>query len=194
MTARIGIDEAATAPKARNELRWGLFVLAFAYLCGFWLDAAGSKLPQRLLPRPLLSFVQTAELFPNAARLIVEWRALGYRCADGKFEELDLRPYFPIHGTDKEGRFQRAMFFHHAQKRVLQALDLFITHSESALGPEHVIGGVKLLSLRIPIPDPGANEQPHGWRPIEQYPTSVVHKVWYVTPSELRERRCARQE
>jgi hypothetical protein len=142
----------------------------------------------------LLSFTQTAELFPRAARIVVEWRALGYRCHGGQYDELDLAPYFPIHAADKEGRFQRAMFFHHSQRRVLQALDLFITRAESALGPDHAIGGVTLLSLRIPIPEPGTKEQRYRRLPVAQYPASVERKLWYTTPGVLRERRCAEQE
>jgi hypothetical protein len=169
--------------------------LAASYLAMLFLDAVGTGLPQKILPRPVAFFVQAAQLFPDKAEQIIEWRAKGWRCATARFEELDLRPHFPIHSEDKENRFDRAMFFYLRAPRVLKELDRFISEREAALGPEHRIGGVMLLSLRRPIPPPGSPEARYQRVPLDQIafdrgaPT-VERKYWYVTPTDERERRC----
>jgi hypothetical protein len=38
--------------------------------------------------------------------------ARGWRCDLERYEEIDVRPYFPIHSDDKESRFDCAMFFY----------------------------------------------------------------------------------
>jgi hypothetical protein len=174
--------------------RWLLRVAAFlgaAYLAAIWLDAAGSRLPDHLLARPLLFFVQVAELFPHAAQEAIEWRARGWRCDLGRFEEVDVRPFFPIRRDDKESRFYRAMFFHFRQHQVMEVMDDYITRQQNRLHPEARIGGVMLLSLRIPIPPVGHPEARYQRRPLDDYPPSVTRKYWYVTPAKTREARCA---
>jgi hypothetical protein len=170
---------------------------ASAYLACLFLDAAGTGIPARVLPRPLLFFVQAAQLFPNAAVQVIEWRAKGWRCNSSRFEELDLAPHFRIHRGDKENRFDRAMFFYFKDRRVLRALDAFLVERESALGPAHRIGGVMLLSLRRPIPPPGSDFARFRRVPLDELPVvgegKVERKYWYITGEDERERRCRDQ-
>jgi hypothetical protein len=163
---------------------------AAIYLASVWLGAAGSQLPGHVLPLPLRFFTQVAELFPKAAPDAIEWRVRGWRCDLERFEEVDVRPFFPIRRDDKENPFDRAMFFYHREHVVLEALDQYVTAAQETLRPRERIGGVMLLSLRIPIPPlgmPGAREH---WMPITDYPESVTRKYWYATSAEARERRC----
>ena len=174
------------SPRARRIV----MVLAGIYALFVWMDAAGLNLPDRILPLPMRFFLQEAALFPDAARDAIEYRAEGYRCDTGRFEEIDVRPFFPIQRDDKESRFYRAMFFHRRQKKVLQALDQFIVSQQNRAHPDLRIGGVMLLSLRIPIPPPGTPEGRYQRLPLTDYPQEVERKYWYVTPPGERTQRC----
>jgi hypothetical protein len=164
--------------------------LGVVYLVAVWLDAAGMGLPDQLLPRPVRFFTQVADLFPNAARASIEWRARGWRCDSRRFEELDVRPFFPIRRDDKESRFDRAMFFYHRQRRVLEALDDYIVASQNRSNPDRRIGGVLLMSLRVPIPPLGERVPRRQWMPSADFPSSVERRYWYTTPPDAREKRC----
>ncbi|HEY2748453.1 MAG TPA: hypothetical protein VGL86_27710 [Polyangia bacterium] len=161
---------------------------AVLYLAFVWLDAVGTHVPTTILPRPVSFFVQVAQLFPRAAVDAIEWRAKGFHCDRRKFGELDLSPYFPIHANDKEGRFDRALFFHLENKRVLEALDAYIADAEGKRGDR--LGGVMLLSLRTPIAPPGSDEPRYERLPVDEIPPSVKRTYWYVTGADERERRC----
>jgi hypothetical protein len=161
-----------------------------AYVLALWLDGAGVRWVDHLLPPPLLMFVQVSELFPNASPESIEWRARGWRCDLGRYEELDVRPFFPIHRDDKESRFERAMFFYHRQGRVLAALDAYLTSAQNRLHPDERIGGVMLLSLRIPIPPLGVPGPRHERLLLADYPPSVSRQYWYATGAEAREQNC----
>jgi hypothetical protein len=174
------------SPRARRIV----MVLAGIYALFVWMDAAGLNLPDRILPLPMRFFLQEAALFPDAARDAIEYRAEGYRCDTGRFEEIDVRPFFPIQRDDKESRFYRAMFFHRRQKKVLEALDQFIVSQQNRAHPDLRIGGVMLLSLRIPIPPPGTPEGRYQRLPLTEYPQEVERKYWYVTPPRERTQRC----
>ena len=134
---------------------------------------------------------QVAELFPHAAEAAIEWRAKAWRCTSERFEEIDVRPFFPIRRDDKESRFYRAMFFHYRQRSVMQALEAFIMREQNRLHPEDRIGGVILMSLLVPIPAPGSGEQSYQRLPIADYPASVTRHYWYVAAPEVCRRRCA---
>jgi hypothetical protein len=82
------------------------------------------------------------------------------------------------------------MFFHYKQRRVMEALDRFIAAEQNRAHPEAKIGGVMLLSLRIPIPPPGTPEERYHPLPLASYPPSIERKYWYVTSKDERERRC----
>ena len=82
------------------------------------------------------------------------------------------------------------MFFHYRNRPVLEALDQFISERESRLGPEHRLGGVMLLSVRVPIPEPGG-QAPHYQRvPLDKMPKEYERRFWYVTTEAERNRRC----
>jgi hypothetical protein len=165
-------------------------VAAAIYLLSIWLGAAGSRLPEQVLPPPLRFFTQVAELFPKAATDAIEWRVRGWRCDRGTFEEVDVRPFFPIRRDDKENQFDRTMFFYHRQRAVLEALDEYIVAAQNHQRADERIGGVMLLSLRIPIPPLGMPGPRQHWMPIADYPPSVARKYWYSTPPEVRQKRC----
>jgi hypothetical protein len=180
------VAEPWTPPRFRRVLT----VVAGIYALFVWMDAAGLNLPDKILPLPVRFFMQEAALFPDAARDAIEYRAEGWRCDLGRFEEIDVRPYFPIQRDDKESRFYRAMFFHRRQRKVLEALDQFIVGEHNRAHPEGRIGGVMLLSLRIPIPPPGTPEPRYQRLPLTDYPQEVERKYWYVTPTGERTQRC----
>ncbi len=166
-------------------------VLAGLYALFVWSEGAGWKIADHVLPLPLRFFVQEAELFPHAARDVIEWRAEAWRCDLGRFEELDVRPFFRIQRDDKENRFYRAMFFHYRQRKVLEALDAYLVREQNHAHPDQPIGGVMLLSLRIPIPAAGTADPRYQRLPLAEYPRDVERKYWYVTGKALREQRCA---
>jgi hypothetical protein len=170
---------------------WALGACAAIYLAAVWLDAAGVHGLGQALPAPIRFFTQVAELFPRAAEDVIEWRVKAYRCAEGRYEELDARPFFPIHRDDKESRYYRTMFFYYRERRVLDAVDAYITGEQNRLHPEARIGGVMLLSLRIPIPKLGVAEPRYQRRAIADYPATLTKKYWYNTAPALREQRCA---
>jgi len=177
-------------PWAPRSLRRLAGVLGVAYLAAIWLDAAGVSAIDRRLPLPVRFYVQVAELFPRAARNAIEWRAAGRTCDGQHYDEIDVRPLFPIRRDDKESRFYRAMFFYYRDKRVLPALDEYITRAYGRLHPEAPLASVALLSLRIPIPSPATPEPPYARLPIADYPASVERVFWYETPPAVRARRC----
>ena len=53
------------------------------------------------------------------------------------------------------------------------------------------IGGVELLSLRIPIPDAGTEFPRYSRVPLAQIPATWTRKVWYVTSPKDAAARCA---
>lgn len=164
--------------------------LGGAYLAAVWLDAAGVRVLDRALPGPVRFFTQIAELFPRAAEDVIEWRVKGWRCDQRQFVELDVRPFFPIRANDKESRFYRAMFFHSRNPRVLQALEAYIVEAQNRSHPSERIGGVMLLSLRIPIPPLGVAEPRYERKPIADYPATIVKRYWYVSGAAPRELEC----
>jgi hypothetical protein len=181
---------ATARPWAPLWLRRAAAVAGAIYLMAMWLDAAGSRLADSLLPLPLRFFTQVAELFPKAASDAIEWRVRGWRCDVGQFDELDVRPLFPIRRDDKENQFARAMFFYHHERTVLEALDEYLVAAQNRTHPDQRIGGVMLLSLRVPIPPIGEPGPRHHWMPIDDYPSSVARKYWYATAPLLRQDRC----
>jgi hypothetical protein len=174
---------------------WTLRALAALYLCVMFLEGPGWLGPFRVLPSSFLFLTQCSGLFVNASRAAIEYRAEGYVCSKGEWEEVDTRPYFPIDADDKESRFQRVMFFYRNNKKTMTSLDRFLVRSHN----EHVhddgdardekIGGMRLFSIRTPLPkigDPPVHvhrrslaEIPEDWR-----------KVFYQTKSAWVTERC----
>ena len=184
-------EDRVARPWAPRSLRWAAAVLAAIYLSAVWLDALRVGALERLLPDVSHPFVQVAELFSEASPFAIEWRARGWSCATHQFGEVDVRPLFPIRKDDKESRFYRAMFFYHRELRVLEALDAYITAEHNRHEPEHRIGGVMLLSLRVPIPAPGTSPARYQRRPLDDYPADVERRYWYTTSPRDRSARCA---
>ncbi len=180
---------------ARSIAAVSLRVLGGAYLAGVWLDGVGSTLPSAVLPRAPNYFLQVAALFPVAATMTIDYRAEAWVCADKKWEELDTRPYFPLDPDDKENRFQRVMHFFRRERTTMQAVDDYLVerHPEGGgadgIDPLRPIGGVRLLSLRIPLPSPGDRVERFLRQPLSAYPDSERH-VFYHTPRSKLGERC----
>jgi hypothetical protein len=179
--------------------RWGrvaLRTVAAAYLVGLWLDAAGCSVPARVLPRAVDFFMQIAALFPEAATGAIDYRAEGWVCQDARWEEIDTRAYFPLDPDDKENRFQRAMSFYRDDTRVKQALEAYLVARHNAgakddgIVRDHLIGGVRLLRVKVPIPPLGVRpRERYTRRPLDGYPRSE-REVLYRTAKERIDERC----
>lgn len=181
----------------RGRARIAQRLLALAYLLGVWLDGTGTGIPARILPRTANYFVQVSALFPWAATTSIDYRAEGYVCSEGAWRELDTRPYFPIDPDDKENRYSRVMHFFRENRPTMQALDSYLVDRHNAATHEdgiprgRPIGGVRLLSLRIPIPAPGAKLERVTRQPLSSYPDEQ-RKVFYHTPRSRLAQRCGR--
>jgi len=102
--------------------------------------------------------------------------------------ELDTTPYFPIDTHSKENRFNRVMHFARENHKVMAALDEYLVHQYNR-GTGKPIGGVKLMSLRIPIPKVGSHVERYAPRPLADYPEEQ-RKRFYFTPRSKRAERC----
>jgi hypothetical protein len=83
------------------------------------------------------------------------------------------------------------MFFYHRHRPTLVALDEYLVARQNRATGTPRIGGVELLSLRLPLPEPGAAFERYRRRPLDEYPREL-RKVWYVTPPR-RDRPAARR-
>ena len=164
-------------------------------MLGVWLDGVGSGVPASVLPRAANYFVQVAALFPRAAVASIDYRAEGFVCSEGAWRELDTRPYFPIDPDDKENRFNRVMHFFRENRKTMTSLDSYLVDNhnsakhEDGIPPARAIGGVRLLSLRIPLPSPGDRLQRVSRQPLSFYPEDQ-RKVFYYTPRSKLAERC----
>jgi hypothetical protein len=174
---------------------WGLRGLAALYLCVMWLEGPGWLGPLKRLPSTFLFFTQCTALFPRAALASIEYRAEGYVCEKGEFEEIDTRPYFPIDAEDKENRFSRVMFFYRHNKKTMNALDRFLVTShdrhdrDDGEAHDQKIGGVRLFSIRTPLPRVGDPPMKVHRRPLAEIPREW-RKVFYETKSAWTTERC----
>lgn len=180
-----GKDESVTR---RRSGRAVLLFVAAAYLATVWLDGVGSNVPSKLLPRPWVYFAQVSALFPHAAITTIDYRAQGWSCAERRWVEIDVRPYFLLDRDNKENRFQRALQFYRRSRPVMRALDDYVVKRHNAAEPTR-IGGVRFLSLRVPYPALGKHVEPYARKPLASYPESQV-KHWYWTPKSIRAERC----
>jgi hypothetical protein len=169
------------------------------YLVAIFLGSSGSSIPEKSLPRPLLYFTQVACLFPGAATHSIEYRAAAYSCRERRFQDLDYRTYFPLHPDDKENRYHRAAHFYRNNRRVMLALDEHLVEKHNtrvergespADGIEGPIGGILVMSLRIPLPEPGTQVDRFKRTPLTEVPREW-RKRWYRTPRSRRDERCA---
>jgi len=172
-----------------------LRTVAVVYLACIALDGGGCSWPARGLPRPLAFFTQVAVLFPRAARATIDYRAEAWVCSKNEWVELDTRPYFPIDPNDKENRFNRAMHFFRDNRKTMHALDRYLVRShderpgDDGIDKGERIGGVRMMSLRIPIPPVGSQFERYQRYPLAHYP-KTERKYFYRTPESLRARRC----
>jgi hypothetical protein len=191
-------------PSASPRAAWrargavALRVLGAAYLVGVWLDGTGTGIPAKVLPRVANYFVQVSALFPWASPVSIDYRAEGYVCSEGEWRELDTRPYFPIDPEDKENRFNRVMHFFRDNRPTMQALDSYLVDSHASgkhddgIPHDRALGGVRLSSLRIPIPPPGAPLERTSRKPLPFYPDEQ-RKVFYHTPRSKLSQRCGKR-
>ena len=130
-------------------------------------------------------------LFPDAQPVAIDYRAEGWVCSRRRFEEIDTRAYFPLRPNDKENRFYRLAQFYRHNRPAMQALEEYLVgrvnaHSDDA----DKIGGVRVLSLRVPIPAPGSSVERWRRKPLDDFPESERHD-WFWTPRSRRAERCA---
>jgi hypothetical protein len=160
-----------------------------------WLEGPGWLGRFKQLPSTLLFFTQTTALFPHAAVASIEYRAEGYVCEKGEWEEVDTRPYFPIDADDKESRFQRVMFFYRHNKKTMGALEHFLVRShnrhdhDDGEAKDAKIGGVRLFSIRTPLPNVGDPPARVHRRPLSEIPEDW-RKVFYTTKSASISEHC----
>jgi hypothetical protein len=189
---------------ARPESPWrarahaALIVAGALYLAGVWLEGVGSTLPSTLLPRTPLYFLQIAALFPHAAVNVIDYRAEGWLCRERRWEEIDTRPYFRIDPNDKENRFQRVMHFFRDNRTVMHALDDYLVASHAAgretgghadgIADDEALGGIRVMSLRLPLPSPGDPLVRMERKPLTSYPKEVRKHFYYTTKSRRAER------
>lgn len=178
-------------------------VVAVLYLAAIWLDCMPKQIPEKLLPRPLAYFAQVAGLFPRAETFTIEYRAEGWSCRDQRWFELDLSPDFPMDADNKENRYSRLMGFFlkdkSSMRSTMQALEQYLVSRQNRRALDKaatgegsappLIGGVRLLSLRIPFGNPGEPAERYGRRPLESYPVDY-QKHWYYTPESRRQELC----
>lgn len=175
------------ASSKNGPLRSALVVVATLYLVTVWLDGVGSNLPAKITPRVWLYFGQIAALFKSAGMMAIDYRAEGWSCAEHRWVEVDVRPWFRIDAENKESRFHRALQFYRRERKVMRALEDYVVQRNNDGGAK--IGGVRFLSLRIPYPKIGEPVTALARKPLAEYPVEVRHE-WYWTPTSRRYERC----
>ena len=185
-----GVPSSPTSPTRRpwSWKRSALLAIAIIYLGTVWLDGIGNGVPARTLPRPWVYFAQVAALFKNAGIMSIDYRAEGWVCSEKKWVEIDVRPFFRVDADTKESRFHRALQFYRHERKVMRALDEYVTKSANAHGDKK-LGGVRFLSLRVPFPKPGEKVTPYEHKPLSEYPDEQRH-AWYWSPKSIRIERC----
>ena len=172
----------------------GLIALGVVYLGGVWLEGVGSTLPSKVFPRTPLYFLQVAALFPHAAVNVIDYRAEAWMCRAHRWAELDTRAYFPLDPDDKENRFQRVMHFFREDRPTMRALDDYIVTQHAAGGRAdgiddgETLGGIRGLSLRLPLPAPGAPLVRMQRKPLAEYPQTERKNFYHTPQSKLKER------
>jgi hypothetical protein len=182
------------AESSRGRAHTALLLVGAAYLAGVWLEGVGSTIPAALLPRTPLYFLQIAALFPHAAVNVIDYRAEVWLCQERRWQEIDTRPYFRIDPDDKENRFQRVMHFFRDNRPTMHALDDYLLtrhaeggHADGVLDGAK-LGGIRVLSLRLPLPSPEAPLEREHREPLTSYPKDVRKNFYYTTKSRRAER------
>jgi hypothetical protein len=157
---------------------------AALYLLALAISTSEVSTLDRFQPGTLRFFTQLSALFVKAAETTIDYRLEGWSCEGSRFEEIDTRLYFPMRPNDKENRFQRLAHFFRTDAKVMAALEEFLLPKL----PRRM-GGLRLLSLRIPFGAPGEGLDRYIRRPLVEYPEEIRHG-WYATPMRERLRRC----
>jgi hypothetical protein len=182
---------------ARNfgpaPLRVGLIALALAYFSVLIADHLRVHGLRSVVPGPVLFFAQVADLFPEASGGIIEYRAEGWLCGQQRFAELEMGTLFPMLAGNKENRFYRLMHFYRQNRQVLGALDAYCVRRyppvPTGAGPDR-IGGVRFLSLILPLPKDPSEVVRYARKPLSEYP-EARRRLWYHTPARVVAERCA---
>ena len=176
--------------------------LGSVYLALIFRDAAFKHTGRDPVPETVRYFTAVACLFPHSATTAIDYRVEGWSCHDRAWSEIDARLDFPIDAENKENRFYRAVHFFRDNRIVMRALDAYLVerHNERATrgagdGGVGVVGGVRVLSLRLPLGDMNAPFVPYTRRPVREVstqPSDGLRKDWYWTPESMRADRCER--
>jgi hypothetical protein len=172
--------------------RRALVVVAALFFGTVLASSAKIGVGQRLVPPTVRYFAQLACLFPSAKTVDLDYRAEAYECGSGRYVELDTRAYFPMRPEDKENRFYRVGVFFRRDPQVLRALDEYLVHrhnARAALGEVEAIGGIRFMSLRMPLPEPGGEVERYRRKALSEVPASMRRR-WYETAPEQLEQRC----
>lgn len=168
----------------------GAFLLELALGSNGWAPIPDSGLG------PLRLFSEGACLFPDASEFAIEYRVEAWSCVRQRFEELDYRADFPMHASDKENRFYRVASFYRSNRQVMRVLEAYFLqrHNERVargedVTPSGAIGGIRLLSVRVPFPATGEKIARYRYLPLVSYPASY-RKDWYYTPVPRRPELC----
>lgn len=180
---------AACEPLGWPRARVALVAVATSYLMTVWFDGIGARWPSQYLPRPWLYFGQIAALFKHAGLKAIDYRAEGWICAERRWVEIDVQPFFQIDRDNKENRFHRALQFYRRERVVMRALDEYVTTRHNAIEGRPTIGGVRFLSLRTPYPAPGETITRYERRSLDTYSADERHD-WYWSPKSHRRARC----
>lgn len=152
--------------------------------------------------KPPMMFINSTELFPTADRYATEFKLEGWSCTDKKWEPMDPRPYFPLHGDDKESRFQRILHFYLEDARdthsrylrpVMHAMERYFLdgHGDGAddgvAGP---LGGIKVYEMLTPIPSVGDDVARYEYQPLVPAPPTSERYQVFETPPKHRDQQC----
>lgn len=174
-------------------LRIALVVLALGYFSVLIADHVRARGLRSVVPGPVLFFAQIADLFPEASAGIIEYRAEGWLCGQKRFEELDMGKLFPMLAGNKENRFYRLMHFYRSTPEVLRALDAYcVAHYppiRTEAGPDR-IGGVRFMSLILPLPKDPSEVVRYTRKPLSEYPDAPRH-LWYRSSLRSAEEHCS---
>lgn len=171
-------------------LRGALTLLAGLYLLGVFTSAVAPKIPNTWVPLLPRYFTQIACLFPKAATHAIDYRLEVWDCDRREFSELDFRPLFPLQADDKENRFQRTAHFYRQHRQVMRALERYVIEQQRVRDPARNLGGIRLLSLRIPLPAPGEPVARWQREPLSSHPEER-RRYWYHTPNSRRRVFCS---
>lgn len=170
-----------------------LIVLALGYFSLMILDRFTRSKVNARVPPVAVFFAQISGLFPSAAVNSIDYRAEGWLCREGRYVELEMDRLFPMLAANKENRFYRIMHFYRRNRLVITELDSFIVGrypADAVAAGGDRLGGVRLLSLRLPVPSERSEVKRYRRRPLSEYP-SEQRIEWYWTPRRKLENRCA---